>query len=152
MIDLEKVERLLALMNQYGVDRIAAESGSERVSLSRGSRACSGVPAGPTPQTVLAAPVATSPASPETKDAPPEGTVVTSPFVGTFYRSPGPDAPKFVEVGGKVRKGSILCIVEAMKLMNEIESEIDGIVEAVLVENGKVVEFGTPLFVISEGG
>ena len=74
------------------------------------------------------------------------GTVVTSPFVGTFYRSPSPDAPAFVEVGTVVRKGQVLCIVEAMKLMNEIEAEAPGKIAEILSENGKTVEFGQPLF------
>jgi acetyl-CoA carboxylase biotin carboxyl carrier protein len=73
---------------------------------------------------------------------------ITSPFVGTFYRSPSPEAPAFVEVGTRVRKGQVLCIVEAMKLMNEIESDVDGTVVAVLAENGQPVEFGEPLFQI----
>ena len=78
----------------------------------------------------------------------PDGIVVNSPFVGTFYRSPSPESPSFVEIGSRVRKGQSLCIVEAMKLMNEIECEIEGEVVAILVESGKPVEFGTPLFVI----
>ncbi|MCX7793683.1 MAG: acetyl-CoA carboxylase biotin carboxyl carrier protein [Thermodesulfovibrionales bacterium] len=73
---------------------------------------------------------------------------VTSPIVGTFYRSPSPDAPPFVEVGTRVKKGQILCIIEAMKLMNEIESEVDGVVMRILVENGQPVEYGEPLFLI----
>ncbi len=73
---------------------------------------------------------------------------VTSPIVGTFYRAPSPDAPPFVEVGTRVRKGQPLCIIEAMKLMNEIESEVDGIVVKILVENGQPVEYGEPLFLI----
>jgi acetyl-CoA carboxylase biotin carboxyl carrier protein len=73
---------------------------------------------------------------------------VTSPIVGTFYRSPSPDAPAFVDVGLRVKKGQVLCIIEAMKLMNEIESEADGIVVKALVENGQPVEYGEPLFLI----
>lgn len=73
---------------------------------------------------------------------------VTSPIVGTFYRAPSPDAEPFVEVGSKVTKGQVLCIIEAMKLMNEIESEVDGIVVKILVENGQPVEYGEPLFLI----
>ncbi len=73
---------------------------------------------------------------------------VTAPIVGTFYRSPSPDAPPFVEVGTKVKKGQTLCIIEAMKLMNEIESEVDGVVVRILVENGQPVEYGEPLFLI----
>ena len=78
----------------------------------------------------------------------PDGVQVNSPFVGTFYRSPSPDSPVFVDIGSRVRKGQSLCIVEAMKLMNEIECEVDGEIVAILAENGKSVEFGTPLFVI----
>lgn len=73
---------------------------------------------------------------------------VTSPLVGTFYRAPAPDAPPFVEVGSKVEKGQVLCIVEAMKIMNEIESDVSGIVRKILVENGQPVEYGEPLFLI----
>ncbi len=73
---------------------------------------------------------------------------VTSPIVGTFYRSPSPDAPPFVDVGTRVKKGQVLCIIEAMKLMNEIESEIDGVIVRVLVENGQPVEYGEPLMLI----
>ncbi len=77
-----------------------------------------------------------------------EGTVVTSPIVGTFYASPGPDTAAFVEVGSKVKKGQVLCIIEAMKLMNEIESEVDGEVIEILVKNEQMVEYGQPLFTI----
>lgn len=73
---------------------------------------------------------------------------ITSPIVGTFYRSPSPDAPPFVDVGTRVKKGQVLCIIEAMKLMNEIESDVDGVVVRILVENGQPVEYGEPLFLI----
>jgi acetyl-CoA carboxylase biotin carboxyl carrier protein len=76
---------------------------------------------------------------------------VTSPFVGTFYRSPSPDAAAFVDVGTRIKKGQVLCIVEAMKLMNEIESEIEGSIVQILVENGQAVEYGEPLFKIKQG-
>jgi acetyl-CoA carboxylase biotin carboxyl carrier protein len=76
---------------------------------------------------------------------------VTSPFVGTFYRSPSPDSAPFVDAGTRVRKGQVLCIVEAMKLMNEIECEIEGTVVQILVENGQAVEYGEPLFKIKQG-
>lgn len=77
---------------------------------------------------------------------------ITSPIVGTFYRSPSPDAPPFVDVGTKIKKGQVLCIIEAMKLMNEIESEVDGVVVRILVENGQPVEYGEPLFLIEPVG
>ena len=84
----------------------------------------------------------------ETEDETQRLITVTSPIVGTFYRSPTPDAPSFVETGLKIKKGQVLCIIEAMKLMNEIESEADGIVVKALVENGQPVEYGEPLFLI----
>ncbi len=98
-------------------------------------------------------PAPAAPAAPAAKAETSDGNVsyITSPFVGTFYRSPGPDAAPFVDAGTHVKKGQVLCIVEAMKLMNEIESEIDGSVVQVLVENGQPVEYGEPLFKIKQG-
>src|SRR5262249_1750649 len=81
-----------------------------------------------------------------TAPQPDDGTLITSPFVGTFYRSPSPDAGVFVERGQRIKKGQVLCIVEAMKLMNEIESDLDGVILDILVENGQPVEYGEPLF------
>ena len=82
------------------------------------------------------------------EDAEPRLITITSPIVGTFYRSPSPEAASFIEIGQRVKKGQVLCIIEAMKLMNEIESESDGIVVKALVENGQPVEYGEPLFLI----
>ena len=93
-----------------------------------------------------APPAAAAPEPPKV-DAHP-AVYITSPFVGTFYRSPSPEAPSFVEVGARVRKGQVLCIIEAMKLMNEIEAEVDGVIVAALAENGQPVEYGEPLFQI----
>ncbi len=98
-------------------------------------------PAAPAP--VAAAAPAAAPAAPGHP-----AIYITSPFVGTFYRQPSPDAPSFVDVGSKVRKGQVLCIIEAMKLMNEIEAEVDGTIVACLAENGQPVEYGEPLFQI----
>ncbi|MEY2988355.1 MAG: hypothetical protein RJB13_1876 [Pseudomonadota bacterium] len=181
MIDLGKVEKLMALMAQYGVDVVQAETGPEKISLAKNASALSALTGAAhvsgvessgrlsanqstLQQSASSAAVSTSAQvslSAETTSAPPaatatapaakplpEGTTVNSPFVGTFYRSPSPDSAVFVEVGTRVKKGQSLCIVEAMKLMNEIESEIDGEVVAILVENAKPVEFGTPLFII----
>ena len=99
-------------------------------------------PAAPAPSAAPAAPSA-APASNS-----PSGTQVTSPMVGTFYRAPSPGADPFVEVGTQVKKGDTLCIIEAMKLLNEIEAEVSGTVKEILVDNGSPVEFGQPLFVI----
>ncbi len=97
-----------------------------------------------------AAPVqAAPPAPPAAPAGPPPGThVITSPIVGTFYRPPSPDAPPFAEVGARVKKGQVLCIIEAMKLMNEIESDVDGVVTEIYPQNAQAVEFGEPLFAI----
>ena len=94
--------------------------------------------------------IAHRPTAPATPAPEKKGHVITSPFVGTFYRSPAPDQPSFVDVGSTVKKGQVLCIVEAMKLMNEIESETDGKIAEILVENGQPVEFGQPLFRIEK--
>ena len=97
----------------------------------------------------IPAPAATPAVREPPLDAP--GVVVSSPFVGTFYRSPSPDAPPFVDVGQNVKKGQTLCIIEAMKLMNEIESEVDGTVAEIMVPNATAVEFGEPLFRLIPG-
>ncbi|HKA87461.1 MAG TPA: acetyl-CoA carboxylase biotin carboxyl carrier protein, partial [Haliangiales bacterium] len=114
----------------------------------------------PTPHVAFhpapAPPAPAPPAAPPRPAAEPKAAengqyfTVASPFVGTFYRSPGPDAAPFVEVGQRVKKGQVLCIVEAMKLMNELEAEVEGVVAAVLVENAQPVEYGQPLFKISQ--
>lgn len=178
MIDLGKVEKLMALMAQYGVDVVQAETGPEKIALAKNasalsalstlsnagnmealaaSRANASSPASSvsaSPSSAAAAPSVSVNAEPLAAAFAPagkpvsEGTTISSPFVGTFYRSPSPDSPLFVEIGTRVKKGQTLCIVEAMKLMNEIESEVDGEVVGILVENAKPVEFGTPLFVI----
>ena len=108
----------------------------------------------PPPAPVAAPAPAAAPAAPAADGAVKAGSngayaTVNSPFVGTFYRSPSPDAPSFVEVGAKVKKGQVICIVEAMKLMNEIEAEVEGTVSAILVENAQPVEYGQALFKIS---
>ncbi len=173
MIDLSKVEKLMNLMGQYGVDVVEAQAGSEKIALARNAshfgffspqQMSSGAPQGlksgnqseslgegssegKQVQTLTATPNIDK--KKETKI--PEGTVIKSPFVGTFYRAPSPDSKAFVEIGSKVRKGQALCVIEAMKIMNEIESEADGEVVAILVDNAKSVEFSTPLFVIAPG-
>jgi acetyl-CoA carboxylase biotin carboxyl carrier protein len=149
-LDLEELGRLLRLMEKRGVTELEYEDESRRLRLVRG-----------VPGRFVAAPEAAPalPAQPAAAQSParapaPTGSdeagivYVTSPFVGTFYRSPSPDAPTFVEIGSSVREGQTLCIVEAMKLMNEIEADCAGTVVEILVENGKSVEFGQKLFKI----
>ncbi len=151
---IEDVKKLVALVEKTDVTHIAWTRGGEKVVIRRGAAA----PAAPA-QVFHAAPVAApvpaaAPAAPAPKaeakaDAP--GTWVSSPFVGTFYRAPSPDSPPFTDVGQKVKKGQVLCIVEAMKLMNEIECEVDGTVAEILVQNATPVEFGEKLFRIVPG-
>ncbi len=167
MIDLAKVERLMGLMAKYGMDVVQTEAGGERIALARhvGQMAvfqptaaasaahvpaASGRPTSPVDISMESAtPVsASTPAAAPVAAAEPAGTKVTCPFVGTFYGSPSPDSAPFVTVGARVKKGQVLCIIEAMKIMNEIESELDGEVVAILADNAKPVEFGTPLFII----
>ena len=157
---LEDVKKLVALVEKSDVTHIAWQRGPEKVVIKRGNSvsapavAAHAVPhaapiAAPVP--VAPAPAAVAAAKPEAKAPDKPGVLVSSPFVGTFYRAPSPDSPPFVEVGAKVKKGQTLCIVEAMKLMNEIESEVDGTVAEILVQNATPVEFGEPLFRVLPG-
>lgn len=161
MVDIAKIEKIMELMSKHDIDVVQAESEGEKLSLSRKAAHAHLLHMPPPPAAAAVPMVAAQPqAAPATHEvvsavpqAPaaakqPEGDVITSPFVGTFYRAPNPETAPFVELGSKVRKGQALCIVEAMKLMNEIECEVDGEIVAILVENAKTVEFGTPLFVI----
>lgn len=146
-IDLTQLSALLVTLAEGNVAEFEFEDEHIRLRLTRGelARAASAVLA--PAQAPVAAP-ASAAVSPEVAAEGANIVFVTSPFVGTFYRSPSPDAPSFVEVGGHVREGQTLCIVEAMKLMNEIEADCSGIVVEVLAENGKPVEFGQRLFKI----
>jgi acetyl-CoA carboxylase biotin carboxyl carrier protein len=152
---IEDVKKLVSLVEKTDVTHIAWTRGGEKVVIRRGAAVMAAAPAPVFHAAPVAAPVA--PAAPaaaapkvEAKaDAP--GTYVSSPFVGTFYRAPSPDSAPFTEVGQKVKKGQVLCIVEAMKLMNEIECEVDGTVAEILVQNATPVEFGEKLFRIVPG-
>ena len=153
-MDLRKLKTLIELVESSGIAELEIEEGEERVRITRAvaaSPAASTVvlPAAslPVPAQVSAAPVLA--AAPPVSAAEAEGHQVKSPMVGTFYRAASPGAKPFVEVGDSVQVGDTLCIIEAMKLMNEIESDKSGVVKAILVENGQPVEFGQPLFVIA---
>jgi len=140
-IDFEAVRALARIAEELDLHEVEADpSGRIRVRMH-----ASGTPAAAHRGPAVGTPItlAPSPATPEAKEA---GIFVTSPFVGTFYRSPSPDASSFVEVGQTVRKGQVVCIVEAMKLMNEIEAEVEGKVVEILVKNGEHVEYGQNLF------
>jgi acetyl-CoA carboxylase biotin carboxyl carrier protein len=153
-LDLDMVRALAQLLAESDITEFEHEAEGVRLRLVRGARPVAATPFA-LAQAASATPVAPAPAaaaaSAGASDGPPDGTVdVTSPFVGTFYRSPSPDAPSFVEVGSVVRPGQTLCIVEAMKLMNEIEAECSGTVVEVFAQNGKAVEFGQKLYRIKK--
>ena len=149
-MDIRKVKKLIELLEESGVAEIEIHEGEESVRI---SRYAANVPvAAPAPIMVPAAPgVATPPSPAATEAAVPEipaGHTVDSPMVGTFYRASSPDASPFVEIGQRVNEGDTLCIIEAMKMLNQIDSDKAGVVKAVLVENAEPVEYGQALFVI----
>ena len=146
-MDIRKVKKLIELLEASDVAEIEIKEGEEAVRISRAPSASSG------PVTYQAAP-ASSPTPPTPKETPAvgsaiKGNAVQSPMVGTFYRSPSPSSPPFVEVGTHVKVGDVVCIVEAMKMMNQIESDYAGLVEAILVEDGEPVEFDQALITIA---
>ena len=169
-MDIRKVKKLIELLEESNIDEIEIKEGEESVRISRNSAALlqglvaqTGAPAAAPLSAAVAALVATAPAPAATASEPaatvgaPEpvvvapalsGHVVKSPMVGTFYRSPSPSSPSFVECGQHVKVGDVICIVEAMKMMNQIEADKAGVVEAILVENGQPVEFDQPLVTI----
>jgi acetyl-CoA carboxylase biotin carboxyl carrier protein len=160
-VDYAKIERLAELLHKHGLEEIRIEDGSGKISLKAPSHVVSpGMPSYAMPPPVYHQPhagqfqaAATSAAGPApAADAAPKaalkGKIIKSPFVGTFYRASSPGAEPLVSVGQRIRKGQSLCIVEAMKLMNEIEADMEGVVREILVENEQPVEFDQPLFVI----
>lgn len=150
-MDLRKLKKLIDLVEESGIAELELTEGEEKVRISRqpagGQQMMQYAPAY-MPQMMQHAPQATAPAPVVAAAAAVDGHVVKSPMVGTFYRSPSPDAKSFVEVGSSVSAGDTLCIIEAMKLLNEIESDHSGVIKAILVENGQPVEYGEPLFII----
>ncbi|MDH5229022.1 MAG: acetyl-CoA carboxylase biotin carboxyl carrier protein [Gammaproteobacteria bacterium] len=147
-MDIRKVKKLIELLEESGVAEIEIHEGEESVRISRHSQ---NVAVAPMAMQAMQAPVAPAPAIAEpvdVKPAAPSGHTVDSPMVGTFYRAPSPGAKTFTEVGERVNIGDTLCIIEAMKILNQIEADKSGVVKEILVENGQPVEFGQPLFVI----
>ena len=149
-MDIRKVKKLIELLQESDVAEIEIHEGEESVRISR---------TGPAPQTIYAAPAMMAapaalpaPAAAAGSGAPPaeeiKGHTVNSPMVGTFYRAPSPGSKSFVEIGQSVAVGDVLCIIEAMKILNQIESDRAGTVKRILVENGEPVEYNQPLFVI----
>jgi acetyl-CoA carboxylase biotin carboxyl carrier protein len=155
-MDLRKLKTLIDLVQQSGISELEITEGEEKVRISRGvpGGAAQPVPqpgtvyiTGPAPTAAgeMPAPAPAEPAAPEA----PQGHVVKSPMVGTFYRSAAPGSKPFAEVGQAVKAGETVCIIEAMKLLNEIECDHDGVIKEILVENGEPVEYGQPLFILA---
>lgn len=153
-MDIRKLKKLIELVEASGVAELEITEGEDTVRIGR-YPAPGSVPAMPammpSPAPAFAAPQAapTETAAPEVADTTPDGKTVRSPMVGTFYRAPSPDAKSFVEVGDSVKPGDTLCIIEAMKMLNQIEAEDAGTISAILVDNEQPVEYDQPLFVIS---
>ena len=151
-MDIRKVKKLIELLEESGIDEIEIKEGEESVRISRHNHSAPMYAAPYMPPAAAAAPqAATVPQAPSATqvDEGPSGHKVTSPMVGTFYRSSSPEAKPFVEVGQSVKAGDTLCIIEAMKMMNQIEADVSGVVQAIMVENADPVEFEQPLFVIA---
>jgi len=149
-MDLRKLKTLIDLVQNSGISELEISEGEEKIRIAKHFTA----PATTTvnmPVATTAAPIAVAPAPTSVVDVVPaqfEGHVMKAPMVGTFYRASSPDASPFVEVGQTVKAGDTLCVIEAMKLMNEIEADISGVIKAIQVENGQAVEYGQPMFVI----
>lgn len=153
-MDLRKLKTLIDLVQNSGISELEISEGEEKIRIAKNlapAQQTTYMVGAPAAQYAPAqAPAAAAPAAPAVAAAPaePEGHAVKSPMVGTFYRSGSPGAPAFAEVGQTVKAGDTLCIIEAMKLMNEIEADASGVIKAVLVENGQPVEYGQTLFII----
>jgi acetyl-CoA carboxylase biotin carboxyl carrier protein len=158
-MDLRKLKKLIDLVQESGIAELEVTEGEEKVRISRapaGQTAFMAIPQMQMPAVLPTAPAAIAAAAAPAAAAPPaaaeakvEGHIVKSPMVGTFYRAPSPGAKAFVEVGDRVSPGDTLCIIEAMKLLNEIEADAGGAVQEIYVENGQPVEYGEPLFLIT---
>ena len=148
-MDLRKLKKLIDLVQESGIAELEITEGEEKVKIVKGGVVVAA--AAPLPVAAAEARPAAAAAHAAASEPEPaqEGHVVKAPMVGTFYRSPSPDAKPFVEVGQAVKEGDTICIIEAMKLMNEIEADASGTVKAILVENGQPVEYGQPLFILA---
>ena len=148
-MDIRKIKKLIEMLEESNLGEIEIKEGEESIRISRAGSAAPATQwmSAPAPAPMAAPVVAAAVAAPAAPSQP-TGHMVTSPMVGTFYRSPSPSAASFVEVGSQVKVGDTLCIIEAMKILNTIESDKAGTVKAILKESGQPVEFGEPLFVI----
>jgi acetyl-CoA carboxylase biotin carboxyl carrier protein len=151
-MDLRKLKTLIDLVQNSGISELEISEGEEKIRIAKHVTVAAGSAVGSAhtaPVATLPVAIPTAPPSVvEVAAAEPEGHVIKAPMVGTFYRSSGPDAAAFVELGQSVKAGDTLCVIEAMKLMNEIEADISGVIKAIHVENGQAVEYGQPMFLI----
>ncbi|MEI7842055.1 MAG: acetyl-CoA carboxylase biotin carboxyl carrier protein [Gallionellaceae bacterium] len=147
-MDLRKLKTLIELVENSGIAELELTEGEEHVRISRNVAPSQQMYAPAPQQHIISAPAPQAAAAVAVEPAAPEGHVVKSPMVGSFYRAASPGAKSFVDIGQTVNAGDTLCIIEAMKLLNEIETDKGGVVKAILVENGQAVEFGQPLFII----
>jgi acetyl-CoA carboxylase biotin carboxyl carrier protein len=153
-MDLRKLKKLIDLVQDSGIAELEITEGEEKVKIVKGGGVTPmplAAPAAAAPAALQAAPAGGAVAALAAAEAPPagqEGHVIKAPMVGTFYRSSAPEAKPFAEVGDSVKAGQTVCIIEAMKLMNEIEADAAGVIKAILVENGQPVEYGQPLFIL----
>ncbi len=153
-MDIRKIKKLIELVEESGINELEIAEGEESVRISRGGSVVATAPVMQSAPVAVSAPAAAAPApaapAPTTDAAAPalSGHVVRSPMVGTFYSSASPDAPAFVEVGQHVNAGDTLCIVEAMKMMNQIEADKSGVIKEILAQNEDAIEFDQPLFII----
>lgn len=148
-MDIRKVKKLIELLEVSNIDELEIHEGEESVRISRHSNKVAAAPVYAPAPVAAPAPAPVAAAAPVVEAAPElKGTVIRSPMVGTFYRAPSPTSGNFVEVGQSVKKGDVVCIVEAMKMMNHIESDVGGTIDKILVENGQPVEYDQPLFTI----
>jgi len=151
-MDLRKLKTLIDLVQNSGISELEISEGEEKIRIAKHLTAAPATTTVHVPTTTAApTPVAVAPAPTPVAEAVPaqfEGHIIKAPMVGTFYRASSPDASPFVEVGQTVKAGDTLCVIEAMKLMNEIEADVSGVIKAIQVENGQAVEYGQPMFVI----
>ena len=152
-MDLRKIKKLIELLDESGIAEIEVTEGEESVRISRYGTApppvAAAVPGGlPAAAGGAPAPASEPPPAPEEERSRPKGFEIEAPMVGTMYRAPSPGAPPFVEVGSRISAGDVVCIIEAMKILNQIESEVNGSVKEILVENGQPVEYGQTLMIV----
>ena len=153
-MDIRKVKKLIELLDESGIAEIEITEGEDSVRITRHSPHMPMVQAAPVAAPVAIAPAPVAPAAPAAPDAEPEeeGSAVTAPMVGTYYSAASPGSPPFVQVGDQVNEGDTLCIIEAMKMMNQIDAEVSGTIKSMRVQNGEPVEYGQILFVIDQRG